>query len=197
VPTYQFPGHIQDADQFEKKKSQTHTERFSQLPLGSSEKPKTPTANSQKEAVGSPIGAISIQNQQELFESYVPQVDIPKENHQAPPQETSAQTKPKTPQSSVLPSVVKKPASHASLEDNKPLHKRIDREEYNKDVQNFYGATHHAEAPSKISKLIEELDNQKRVMEKLDRKQKDVLANSKIENRKTAAQMIDKFIQTV
>jgi hypothetical protein len=34
-------------------------------------------------------------------------------------------------------------------------------------------------------------------MEKLDRKQKDVLANSKIENRKTAAQMIDKFIQTV
>jgi hypothetical protein len=85
-----------------------------------------------------------------------------------------------------------------SQHQDKPLHKRIDREEYVKDVQNFYGhgPTFEENQPTKISKIIEQIDNQKKVMNQLDKKQKDVYTQTKIESRKTAAQKFDKFIQT-
>lgn len=196
-PKYQNPGHVQDVDGYERPKFKTHTDSFNPKPLVLSGKPKTPTAASNLDQISSPIEPKPVDNQQPLFESYVPPAIAPKEEVSAPILQPLPSNKPKTPVSSVLPSVGKKPTSIAgSVEEGKPLHKRIDREEYNKDVHNFYGANTQPEAPSKISKLIEELDNQKKVMEKLDRKQKDVLIHSKLENRKTAAQMIDKFIQT-
>lgn len=193
---YQNPGHIQDVDGYEQKKSKTYSEKFTTQPLAVSEKPKTPTAVSNKDVLPSPVHAESVPGERHLFESYVPAALEPLDV-EIPVQKPPTPAKVKTPTSSALPSVVRKAQSQAgSVEDSKPLHKRIDREEYIKDVQNFYGAHTQPEAPSKISRLIEELDNQKKVMDKLDRKQKDILVNSKLENRRTAAQMIDKFIQT-
>jgi hypothetical protein len=197
MPKYQNPGHIHDSDGYDHLKSKTHSGGFVKKPLAVSEKPKTPTAASNKDNIGSPIDIRLPDNQQPLFESYVPAVAASRDEISAPIIQPPTPNKVKTPQQSVLPSVAKKPISTAgSVEEGKPLHKRIDRDEYIKDVHSFYGAHNHSEAPSKISRLIEELDNQKKVMEKLDRKQKDILVNSKLENRKTAAQMIDKFIQT-
>lgn len=177
--------------------SQTYGERFTQKPISLPEKPKTPLTISHRDNQLLAAQPSDLNHQQPLFESQVPLVELPKEITHEHVQEPSVHDKPRTPQSSVLPSVGKKPFSHGgSVDGSKPLHKRIDKDEYVKDLQSFYGASKQLEAPSKINRLIEELDNQKKVMEKLDRKQKDVLVNSRLESRKTAAQMIDKFIQT-
>lgn len=198
-PNYQFPGHIQDQDQYNLRISKTHTEGFVQGPIQVSEKPKTPAGVIQNEGLEASDRPVEEVKQPPLFESYVPAAEEPAPKSFNQHQPSNSSKKGNTPKSANLPAVGKRSVAQSSTgEDNKPLHKRIDREEYMKDVQKFYGPAATAqEEPSKISKLIEQLDNQRKVMEKLDRKQKDILHNTKVDNRKTAAQMIDKFIQTV
>lgn len=197
-PHYQYLGHIQDQDLADPRLVQTHTGNFSKGPLALSEKPHTPVASGNQKREIKPTSEVETGNEAHLFESYIPAVEQPAVKPCTPSHAVSAASNPKTPQSSTLPAVAKKSqVGSVSGDEHKPLHKRIDREEYMKDVQKFYGpGQQKAEEPSKISKLIEEIDNQKKVFEKLDRKQKNVLQNSKQENRRTAAQMIDKFIQT-
>lgn len=64
-----------------------------------------------------------------------------------------------------------KQASAYSNNQSKPLHKRIDREEFMKDAQNFYGTGGSAEEPaSKVSRLVEQLEvvSAERVAEESD-----------------------------
>lgn len=69
--------------------------------------------------------------------------------------------KPKTPSIAAPPSnqVKRNSASSQNSQQLKPLHKRIDREEYMKDVQKFYGSGPADDEPqSKISKIVEQLE---------------------------------------
>ena len=91
------------------------------------------------------------------------------------------------PQSAAGPgAALQRQASSQSASQSKPLHKRIDREEFMRDAQSFYGVCGAEEPGSKISKLVEQLEvvradeAQKKVMGKLDRKMNDVYAQSKM-----------------
>lgn len=198
TPLYQYPGHIQDQDIADPRMVRTHAGNFPKAPLTISEKPQTAASSvyQKNEAQNSQVAETG--NEAHLFESYVPAVEPPVRKPSTASQAASVASKPKTPQSSALPAVTKRSqVGFLNEEDRKPLHKRIDKEDYLNDVQKFYGSgQQQPEESTKISKLIEEIDNQRKVMEKLDRKQKNVLHNTKLDNRKTAAQMIDKFIQT-
>lgn len=178
--------------------AKTYAGNFTKARLAVSEKPKTAVSSTNHNNQTQISPETHTGNEAHLFESYVPAAEAPIRKPRTASQAASVASKPKTPQSSTLPVVVKRSQDGSSqAEEPKPLHKRIDKEDYLNDVQKFYGSGQQkVEEPSKISKLIEEIDNQRKVMEKLDRKQKNVLHNTKLDNRRTAAQMIDKFIQT-
>lgn len=102
-----------------------------------------------------------------------------------------ASDKAKTPSNSAPQSAgpgkpLQRQTSSQSASQTKPLHKRIDREEFMKDAQSFYGVGGAEEPASKISKLVEQLEvgcadeTQKKVMGKLERKMNDVYAQTKM-----------------
>jgi len=197
VPDYKVPGHLQDlewvalSNNGRPEGTQPRPASKPQAPTGLTLPPLSPAAQHLFESQlvspdAPPAGGLHPEQPAVAAETVLPEQLQPREQLSRKQSDHSRLgDKAKTPTNSAPQSAgpgkpLPRQGSSQSASQSKPLHKRIDREEFMRDAQSFYGVGGGEEPASKISKLVEQLEAQKKVMGKLDRKMNDVYAQSKM-----------------